>query len=191
MTKQRETEALEGMMSDAAETLSAAEGVVHRVGPRRTVAWAVPTPTQAYAFVKILLSGWDGPRAIRYVLPEVSEARSVTLAGRWLQHRRVLEATVKLNGAVWPELEPEKRLHLALDKSYAELAYFLYSHRYAVLEGGDLKKYVHAQKVLTEKLAGTHGEESPYERAIRDILAQGGAVPVMSRATRPHGEAES
>lgn len=134
------------------------------------------TPETAHEFVKLLHAGLPQLRAMAYLAPEYDRTISKTTRRmwqrRWMNDPILLEATTRLNGGQWVALDPDKRLEIALDKHYAELAYFLYTHDYAQLEEVELKKADVAREALSAKLTAsqTEGEDAPWTRFMRDLL---------------------
>jgi hypothetical protein len=126
--------------------------------------------------VKLLHAGLPQLKAMAYLVPEYDRTVSKTMrAGwrrRWMNDPLLLDAAKRLNGGEWVSLDPERRLEIALDKHYAELAYFLYTHDYADLEEVDLKKADVAREALAAKLnaADAEGEDAPFTRFMRDLM---------------------
>ena len=102
-------------------------------------------------------------------LPEAADETAVSAAvASWPRSSGVLKELQHLMGGLpWQEMRPEDRLRLALDKHYAEMAYFLWTHNYADLSGGDKQKADTCRAALEQRLAGTSGKlnsiESFYE----------------------------
>lgn len=97
----------------------------------------------------------------------------------------MFDAINTFNGGLWQELDTDRRLVIARDKAYAELAHFIYSHDYAKLEGLDLKKYNDAREAIVEHLKGGEDEDSPFKQALKDIAAKM-KEPPQSVAARTH-----
>lgn len=137
------------------------------------------TADTAYEFVKLLHSGLDAPHALAYLAPAYiaslagKRAEFNTLVVQWARSPLVLDATTKLNGGAWHKLEPDDRLRIALDKHYAELAYFLYTHDFAIVDGQDLKKATDAREALAKKLEGNDGPGTPTDAFIKILMEQG------------------
>ena len=130
------------------------------------------TPDQAQEFARIVLSGVPLQRAARYFLPtdlEHDEVRDEA-AHFWAQPE-VQSALEALTGGVpWQRLSKEERLSIALDKHYAELAYFLWSTNYSELDGAGKQKADTCRQALEAKLAGTAGKGNAMERFYEDLL---------------------
>lgn len=134
------------------------------------------TADTAYEFVKLLHAGLSGLDALAYIAPdylgtiaEDADAQRALLTA-WARSRLVLEATTKLNSAPWQSLDPEARLQIALDKHYAELAYFLYTHDWSEAEGTDLKKATDAREALAKRLEGSDSTtDSPMAAFMRAV----------------------
>lgn len=134
----------------------------------------------AYAFVQLLHAGLSGPDALAYCAPEYRGAlaedtkhgasRLAAWLTKWSRDRLTLAAATRLNHGEWHQLEPDARLAIALDKHYAELAYFLYTHDWASLDGTDLRKATDAREALTKKLEGTDAaDDSPMVAFLRAL----------------------
>lgn len=154
------------------------------------------TAVTALEFVKLLHAGLPADHALAYMAPDyyatIGEPARKTLVGRWLSSRIVLAATEQLHEGKWAKLPLAKREEIALDKTFGQLAYYLYTHDYATLEGPDLKKANDARVALMEKLKATdvEGDETPMQRLMRDILS-GNAQLGMPLQLGPAGPPKS
>lgn len=154
------------------------------------------TPDLAYELVKLLHAGLPQLQAMAYLVPEYDRGVSKTLRigwrRRWMNDPLLLDAAKRLNGGEWVSLDAERRLEIALDKHYAELAYFLYTHDYADLEEVDLKKADVAREALAAKLnaAESEGDDAPWTRFVRDLMEGKVAAvrPPQLPATEPATE---
>lgn len=136
------------------------------------------TDVAAYEFVQLLHAGLGGRDAMAFLAPEWAAAmvkepgKLDAVVTAWARSRLVLAAATKLNHGAWHHLDPEARLAVALDKHYAELAYFLYTHDWATLDGTDLRRATDAREAIAKKLEGrTDADDSPmmaFMRALQD-----------------------
>ena len=157
----------------------------HRVRTRSdlTRASAVPPPAltseTAYEFVQLLHAGLSGLDALAFIAPEYREAlagdaaKSQAWLLQWSRSRLVLEAATTLNHGQWHKLDAEARLAIALDKHYAELAYFLYTHDWATLQGLDLSRATDARTALAKKLEGREASDDSPMLAFMRALQEG------------------
>lgn len=116
---------------------------------------------QALSFVTMLNSGMPSMEAIRYFLPpDLSDLPAIRrIHDSWMRDRTVLAAQAELMGnKTWMALSLDEKIRWALEKHYAEHAYFLYSHNYAELEGPTRQKADTCRQVLETKLAGMSGK---------------------------------
>ena len=127
---------------------------------------------QAEEFARIILSGVPLTRAARYFLPPELEPDDVQAEahGFWGQEevQRAMEALT--GGVPWQRLSKDERLQIALDKHYAELAYFLWSTNYSELDGAGKQKADTCRQALEAKVAGTAGKGNAMERFYEDLL---------------------
>ena|SRR3990167_1912016 len=132
------------------------------------------TAEQAEEFARIVLSGVPTHQAARYFLPATVEPDEVRDAAHDFYSQVEVQASLeKLTGGVpWQRLTKEDRLAIALDKHYAELAFFLWSHNYADLDGAGKQKADTCRQALEAKVAGTAGKGNAMERFYEDLLVQ-------------------
>lgn len=133
------------------------------------------TAPLAYEFVKLLQSGLPPLVALSYMLPDRYRAtggkQRKNWVNEWMRHPLTLTATTTLNKGAWPDLDPDDRLTIALDKHLAERAYLLYANVYATADGLLLKKMDDAYQALTDRLKEQDGgQETPWMKAMRDLL---------------------
>lgn len=132
-----------------------------------------PTKETAHQFALILSTGMPAKEAILYFLPEEPQEpgfveRTLT---SWLRSKLVTSAIDALQGKPWSVMDPMERIRFAVNKTYNEMAYFLYSHNYAELAGADRAKADTCRHVLEQKIAGTSGQLSPVEAFWEDVLS--------------------
>lgn len=101
----------------------------------------------------------EGPRAIEKALES------------WLRSKAVTTAIDTLQGRPWSSMSPSERIQFAVNKTYNEMAYFLYSRNYAELTGPDRQKADTCRTVLEAKLAGTSGQLTGVEKFWDDVLS--------------------
>lgn len=129
------------------------------------------TDALAHTFVKILMAGVPPATAVAYCAPQIEteDGQARTLRA-WTNDPLMARAIASFNGGEWHELDPDKRIELALDKASAELAYYLWSHSYETATGEDLKKLAEAREALTEQMHGQEGGDTPWAKLVRDLL---------------------
>lgn len=153
------------------------------------------TKDVAFQFVRILGAGIPALDALIYFAPEhfalIDDKQRLDWLTAWSTSPLTVRALNTLNGAAWEDLDKDKRLELALDKTLAGLAYFLYTHDYAMVDGVELKKHDAARKDLMEwlKVRSTGDEDAPWIKAMREIVegkVHDGKPPVLVTFPAPH-----
>lgn len=143
-------------------------------GQRATTTTPPLTPDSARDFAKLLAAGVSASEAIRFVHPSLyataTPAQRRRWASVWTNDALLLDAINLLRGGAWQDLDKDARLSVALDKHLAELAYFLYTHDYAKLEGDALRKADAAAERLMEYLAESDGAPSTAWQAFVQAL---------------------
>jgi hypothetical protein len=147
--------------------------------PRTSTTAVEPTltPTAAQQFVKLTLAGVPGVIALRYFGEAYYDSCDAAMLHAWLKRWTSAKLTRKahdaFNSGAWETLDKDKRLTLALDKHYAELAYWLYSHSYELVSDDSLRKTTDARTALMAKLqADKIGDpDSPWAKFTADLLA--------------------
>lgn len=139
-----------------------------------------PSDDQAHQFAKLLLAGVPQPDALCYVLGSVEPGIIELALPRWMRSPRVVDALATLNGGRWPSLDADARMDIALDKHYAELAHYLYTHDYDTAEGKTLSKLDKAREALESQRTGRIQANSPFMRFLNAILAPGKAATLGS-----------
>ncbi len=130
------------------------------------------TQDEALQFALMLTSGMPAIDATAYFVGSEDLADPARLRERhdgFMADKGVRAAIRKLQGKAWQEMTLSERIKFAIEKTYGEAAYFLYSHNYALLQGADRQKADTCRQVLEAKLAGTSGKESPLETWMRDV----------------------
>lgn len=153
-----------------------------------------PNKETAYQFAVMLASGAPAREAIRYFLPEDSPevltgGQIDQIASRWLADRLVIQAVTSLQGKDWTDLSTEEKMRLSLDKTYVEMAYFLYSRNYVELTGPERAKADTCRQALESKLAGTAGKLSAVEQFWADVSS--GKVKLVNSAGTQTGSPSS
>jgi hypothetical protein len=131
-----------------------------------------PTKDQAEQFALMLSVGLPPNEAILYFIPEEDASDPslvVAYRDRWLSSPQVRAELNRLQGGSWEAMPLQARIQTALDKHYAEKAYFLYSHNYSELSGAELSKAQEARKVLEAKMAGTSGKVDALSQFLDDL----------------------
>ena len=129
---------------------------------------------EAHQFALMLLAGAPVSVACSYFLPPDAGEEDIEIAAEvWPGQKEVLKAIQTLTGGVpWHHLSPEERIRIALDKMYAEMAYFLWSHNYSDAGGVEKLKADTCRQALEAKVAGTAGKGNAIEEYYREILQQ-------------------
>lgn len=144
------------------------------------------TDTVALEFVKLIHTGISAESAVIFLVPSIAASEldddskvafAEKIVKQWHKSRLVFDALARFSGGAWQDLDPDRRLSITRDKAYAEMAYFIYSHDYAKLEGVDLKKYNDARVAIDERLKGSDNVDSPFEKALRAIAKRMDVTP--------------
>ena len=136
---------------------------------------SAPTKETALQFATMLSCGAPAREAITYFLPEEENGLSLppaqieALLQRWMRSKVVQDAILFTQGGDWTEMTFEAKLRFALDKTYTEMAYFLYSRNYAELSGPEKAKADTCRTTLEAKLAGTAGKLNAVEQFWSDV----------------------
>ena len=127
----------------------------------------------AFQFALICSTGMPTREALCYFLPEDELDHGVVdrTLERWMRSKVVQEAIDAVQGKSWQVMQPMERVRFALDKTYNEMAYFLYSRNYTELSGPEKAKADTCRVALEAKLAGTAGQLGQMERFWDDVLA--------------------
>ena len=167
----------------------------------RTV--VAPSKESAYQFALMLKCGSPAREAIRYFLPcddpNLTVSMIEAVAARWLASPLIQKEILALQGKDWTEMSLTEQLRTAVDKTYVEMAYFLYSRNYVDLSGPERSKADECRRTLEAKLAGTAGKLTAVETFWADVVAGRvklvGAQPQTSNslgvAARPQTQAGS
>jgi hypothetical protein len=135
----------------------------------------------AYQFALMLQAGMPPEDIIAYFLPDAEPGHKATVLSNWLRSRQLQEAVKDIQGKEWQLMSNEERIQRALDKHYAELAYFLYTHNYSAVAGLDKTKADTARSVLETKLAGLAGKTNAIDRWWEEMKAKSDAESKPSK----------
>lgn len=129
-----------------------------------------PTQEEALSFAMMLQSGMPSQDAIRYFFDPSDDPERVRFEHeRWLRSDELQSALKQLMGRAWQEMSLDERVKFAIDKHYAEMAYFLYAHNYGELVGHDKQKADTCRQALEAKLAGSAGKMSALDMWFQDV----------------------
>lgn len=128
-----------------------------------------PSEEQAFQFAVMLSSGVPSKEAIPYFYPDVPAEDYPAILKLWLKSAAVSAAIEKLQGKRWQEMSLDDRIKYAIEKQYAEMAYFLYSRNYAELGGADKSKADTCRTTLEAKLAGMAGKLDALSQFYQDM----------------------
>ena len=105
-----------------------------------------------------------------YFLPPSTDATELKLTlTSWLASSAIKGAILKLQGKSWQDMTLDEKISYSVDKTYAEMAWFLYSHNYSQLMGAEKAKADTCRVALEAKLAGNAGKLGPIESFWQDI----------------------
>lgn len=127
---------------------------------------------EAQQFALLQLSGVPAYEAVGFFLPSAATEEAREKAALDLPRQpEVAKAMQRLSGGKpWQELRSEERINLAIEKHYAEMAYFLWTHNYAELSGPDKMKADTCRQALEAKLAGTAGKGNALDRFYESVI---------------------
>ena len=133
-----------------------------------------PTKDQALKFALMIQHGYPSEHAIQYFYPELVEAADSEGLQRvhaaWTLSKEVKAAILTVQGdREWQDLSLTDQIEFALNKNYAELAYFLYANNYSTMSGTERQKADIARAALESKLAGSAGKLDPLMQWFSDI----------------------
>lgn len=125
------------------------------------------TEDLALIFAKLLTIGCPPLRAVLYVHPQLNEndegrTAAKKVAWQWQNDALVLEAINSINGGQFHELPAEKRYRLALEKSNAEAAFYLWSTNFVNIDHREgIDKIKIARDILKSELGQQPDEADP------------------------------
>lgn len=124
---------------------------------------------EALQFALMISSGMPPMEAICYFYPEQPPDTLNLILKSWMGSKEVSRALLDIQGAPWQDLDLAARVAFAVDKAYSEMAYYIYSHNYVLLNGDQKSKYETCLKSLEAKLAGTAGKTNPLSDWWNDV----------------------
>lgn len=132
------------------------------------------TAPEAETFALLLLAGAPARVAATYFAgPGADDEDLQDAANQWSDQSEVKQELLKLTGGVpWHRLSDEERLQLAMKKHYAEMAFFLWTHNYGELSGGDRQKADTCRESLERKLAGTAGKGNALDQFYEEVIGR-------------------
>lgn len=128
-----------------------------------------PTAEQAQQLAIMLSAGLPARDAVSYFLPGAPVEVVVETARDWARSSQVQKAVRALQGKDWQEMTLEEKIKLSIDKHYAEMAYYLYSHNYGDLNAAEKSKADTCRDALERKIAGTSGSMDPLMSFLNDL----------------------
>lgn len=143
-----------------------------------------PTKEEALQFALMLKAGMPASSAIWYFFddPDEDPTRVQFELERWVRSKTVRAAINIVQGKSWEKMTLAEQIQFAIDKHYAELAYFLYSHNYSELSGQDKSKADTCRAALEAKLAGMAGKMDALSRFFEDVrlgVVKLGGLPMV------------
>ncbi len=133
---------------------------------------AAITPELAAQFVKLCSSGFtctDALDAMFPARPPMNRIQRQKWHMAWLSSPLVVQATAQFNGANWEDLDHDQQITIALDHLDCQMARFLYTADYNAPDA-PLGKIADARTALMARIKSRDGDESPWEKAMRDLL---------------------
>lgn len=152
------------------------------------------TPELAQVYAKLLTAGCPELTAVQYMAPwlELDLLRPTALA--WKTNPDVLQAVNGLNGGAWFDLEPEARMKLAMQKSDAEIAFWLWDASFTDLTAKEeLEKLKLARSVVKDLLGMRPDELNPMDAFARwmvDMARENLAKGATKKALPPQFQAQ-
>lgn len=129
-----------------------------------------PTKDEALQLALMLNAGMPSSDAIRYFFsPDEDPQRLQFEHERWLRSEAVQKALLQVMGKAWQDMSLDERVKFAVDKHYAEMAYFLYAHNYGELVGTEKQKADTCRQALEAKLAGSAGKMNALSQWFEDV----------------------
>lgn len=118
------------------------------------------TIEMARSFVQLLMAGVTAIEALRFLSPEYWQYCTRDQRRNWLVEVQassfVADETDRHNEGAWQDLESADRLRIALDKHFAEMAYFLFTHNFAD-PSADRAKMTEAREAIVAKIEQGEG----------------------------------
>jgi hypothetical protein len=130
---------------------------------------SLPTDEQAMQFAIMVQAGLPPSEAICYFADTNEPAEVNALLVSWQKSRAVRRATAILLKKPWQDMTLDERIRLALDHTYSQMAYLLFSKHYGEVGQADKSKLDTARQALEAKLAGTAGKGDALSQFFADI----------------------
>jgi hypothetical protein len=142
-----------------------------------------PSKEEALHLAIMMNAGMPSLDALRYFFPDSTEIEVKEAHKAWMKSRELEKAILTVQGKPWQEMNLDERIRFAIDKHYSEMAYFLYSHNYAELVGGDKTKADTCRQALEAKLAGSAGKMNALDQWLDDVRS--GRVTLAKQPSLP------
>jgi murein L,D-transpeptidase YcbB/YkuD len=131
-----------------------------------------PDRETAMQFAIMVTSGMPPDEALPYFYPADTPADELRRELKlWLKAPSIQAAVRAVQGKDWQGMSLDEKVRYAIEKHYAELAYFLYSRNYITLSQSDQRKADTARQVLEAKLAGMSGKMDALSQWFEDVRA--------------------
>src|SRR5687767_14345913 len=114
-------------------------------------------------------AGLPPSEAIGYFAETNEPAELAAMLISWQKSRAVQKATALLMKKPWQDMTLDERIRLALDHTYSQMAYLLFSKHYGEVGQVDKGKLDTARQALEAKLAGTAGKGDALSQFFADI----------------------
>lgn len=139
-----------------------------------------PTKDEALQFALMLRAGMPAAAAIQYFFPEEEDLEKVKKElKQWSKSKMVSKAIETVQGKPWVDMSLDEQMKFCIDKHYAELAYYLYSHNYNDLTGIERQKADICRQTLEAKLSGSIGKMTALELFYKDIMSGTTKLPAL------------
>lgn len=154
----------------------------------------------ALIYAKLLSVGCPPVRGVFYCAPQLMETQdgrdiAKKVASRWLNDAAVAQAIENINGGKFHELPLEERMKLALDKSNAEAAFYLWTINFGETEHREgIDKIKLARDIIKRELDMQPDEADPMQAFARMAmeLAKNAQLDSAARARKaPQQQASS
>lgn len=126
----------------------------------------------AVLFARLCYVGCPVEQAMDYLAPSCTIERRKVLTGEWAGSELVKAKVKLLIGGNWMEMTPEQRYRLALDKSDAEMAFYLHTNSFVTTEHKEgVGKIQIARQRMREILEGVTGaDDNPMHAMARFMM---------------------
>lgn len=143
------------------------------------------TAEGAAEYVKLRAAGLPAVEAVQQFAgkgPHFSAKRIRAWADAWETAPLVVAAWEVWNGGRWQDLEPDRRLELALDHHLAQIAYYLYTSDINA-DDANIKKLAEAREAIRTALEGTKGvDRGAFAKWMLEVVGKAEAgPPVMTK----------